>query len=74
MNRIYLQLFAEEGEPDNGGSEQNQAEPGNDGSKQNQAEPGKQGGTQGNDNGAESMRSTPMMTLTGLSPSKKRNG
>jgi hypothetical protein len=22
MNRIYLQLFAEEGEPDNGGSEQ----------------------------------------------------
>ena len=25
MNRIYLQLFAEEGEPDNGGSEQNQA-------------------------------------------------
>lgn len=40
MNRIYLQLFAEEGEPDNGGK-QNQAEPGNDGSKQNQAEPGK---------------------------------
>lgn len=28
MNRIYLQLFAEEGEPENGGSEQNQAEPG----------------------------------------------
>ncbi len=28
MNRIYLQLFAEEGEPDNGGSEQNQAEQG----------------------------------------------
>lgn len=27
MNRIYLQLFAEEGEPDNGGG-QNQAEPG----------------------------------------------
>lgn len=27
MNRIYLQLFAEEGEPDNGGK-QNQAEQG----------------------------------------------
>lgn len=43
MNRIYLQLFAEEGEPDNGG-------------KQNQAEQGKQGaeqgGTQGNDDKA----------------------
>lgn len=51
MNRIYLQLFAEEGEPKNGDG-QNQAEPGNDGSKQNQAELGKQGGTQGNDNGA----------------------
>lgn len=51
MNRIYLQLFAEEGEPKNGDG-QNQAEPGNNGSKQNQAEPGKQGGTQGNDNGA----------------------
>ena len=30
MNRIYLQLFAEEGEPKNGDG-QNQAEPGNDG-------------------------------------------
>ena len=28
MNRIYLQLFAEEGEPKNGDG-QNQAEPGN---------------------------------------------
>ena len=44
MNRIYLQLFAEEGEPDNGGSEQNQAEQGKQGAEQ--------GGTQGNDDKA----------------------
>ncbi len=44
MNKIYLQLFAEEGDPENGGSEQNQAEQGKQGTEQ--------GGTQGNDDKA----------------------